>query len=77
MDFQSGAELLALCGEYQCPISAIMKRRECSLGEPDQRTVTARMRKAWEIMKESASSPITSPRKSIGGPNWREAPLSQ
>ena len=75
MDFKSGAELLALCGEYQCPISEIMKRRECSLGETDQRTVTARMRKAWEIMKESASSPITSPRKSIGGLIGGEARL--
>ena len=67
MDFKNGAELLALCEEHQCPISKIMKIRECDCGETELSAVMAKMDKAWEIMKESASSPVADPRRSIGG----------
>lgn len=75
MDFKNGAELLELCKKHQCPISDIMKKRECELGETDLKTVTAKMKKAWEIMEESASIPIAAPRRSIGGLIGGEAKL--
>ena len=46
MDFKNGTELLALCEEHQCPISEIMKIRECDCGETDLSTVMAKMNKA-------------------------------
>ena len=61
MDFKNGAELLALCEEHQCPVSEIMKIRECDCGETTLPVITDRMNKAWEIMKESASSPVADP----------------
>ena len=75
MDFKNGTELLALCEEHQCPISEIMKIRECDCGETDLSTVMAKMNKAWEIMKESASSPVVDPQRSIGGLIGGEAKL--
>ena len=33
MEFRSGAELLALCRQENCPISRVMRRREWELGE--------------------------------------------
>ena len=33
MDFKNASELLALCAQQQLPISEIMRRRECELGE--------------------------------------------
>ena len=75
MDFKNGSELLELCRENNCSISDIMKRRECELGETDLSSITARMTKAWEIMKESASAPIAAPRRSIGGLIGGEARL--
>ena len=75
MDFKNGAELLALCEEHQCPVSEIMKIRECDCGETTLPVITDRMNKAWEIMKESASSPVADPRRSIGGLIGGEAKL--
>lgn len=75
MDFRNGTELLKLCEQYHCPISAIMKKRECELGETDETTIIRKMEKAWKIMKESASAPISTPRKSIGGLIGGEAQL--
>lgn len=75
MDFKNGSELLELCRKNHCSISDIMKKRECALGETDLSSITARMAKAWEIMKESASAPIAAPRRSIGGLIGGEARL--
>ena len=33
MEFNSARELLELCQKEHCPISEIMRRRECALGE--------------------------------------------
>ena len=35
-DFKNAEELLALCDEEQKPISEIMRRRECALGETSE-----------------------------------------
>ena len=65
MDFKSAKELLALCAENALPISEVMRRRECLLGEVEQDAVDRRMAKAWDIMRASATQPLETPIKSI------------
>ncbi len=67
MDFKNASELLALCTQQQLPISEIMRRRECQLGETTRDEVTHRMKKALEIMRSSALTPLKTPVKSMGG----------
>ena len=67
MDFKSAKELLALCAENALPISEVMRRRECLLGEVEQDAVDRRMAKAWDIMRASATQPLETPIKSMGG----------
>ena len=67
MDFRSAQELLALCRQTQCPISELMRRRECELGETTRDQVDHRMARVLEIMGESASLPLKKPAKSTGG----------
>ena len=67
MDFKSAKELLALCRREQCPISEIMRRRECVLGETTRDVADHRMARALEIMRASATQPLKNPVKSMGG----------
>ena len=67
MDFKSAQELLVLCRQTQCPISELMRRRECELGETTRDQVDHRMARVLEIMGESASLPLKKPAKSTGG----------
>ena len=67
MDFKNASELLALCTQQQLPISEIMRRRECQLGETTRDEVTHRMKRALEIMRSSALTPLKTPVKSMGG----------
>lgn len=67
MEFKNANELLALCRQEGCPISEIMRRRECILGETTVDTVTRRMGRVLEIMRESATIPLASPVRSMGG----------
>ena len=67
MDFKSSVELLELCRQTQCPISEVMRRRECELGETTRDQVDHRMARVLEIMRESASLPLKKPSKSMGG----------
>ena len=67
MEFKSAKELLTLCKEHDMPISAVMRTRECVLGETDEKTVDVRMARAWDIMRTSAHEPLTTPLKSMGG----------
>ena len=71
MDFKNASELLALCTQQQLPISEIMRRRECQLGETTRDEVTHRMKRALEIMRSSALTPLKTPVKSMGRPDWR------
>ena len=75
MDFKNGKELLELCESYGLPISQVMKQRECELGETSEEAVETRMKRALEIMKESAHTPLTMPKKSMGGLIGGEAKL--
>ena len=67
MDFKSAVELLELCRQPQCPISEVMRRRECELGETTRDQVDHRMAKVLEIMRASATQPLKKPSKSMGG----------
>lgn len=67
MDFRNAKELLELCQKGNCPISEIMRRRECSLGETTVDIVTKRMARALQIMRESATIPLKNPVRSMGG----------
>ena len=67
MDFKSAQELLVLCRQTQCPISELMRRRECELGETTRDQVDHRMAKVLEIMRASAALPLKKPSKSMGG----------
>lgn len=67
MDFKNGAELLALCGSSGLSISSVMKRRECELFDASPEFIEARMARALAIMKEAASAPLSSPKRSMGG----------
>lgn len=67
MDFRNGSELLELCKQQDCLISQVMRRRECELGEDEPDRVEARMARALEIMRESATQPLKNPVHSMGG----------
>lgn len=67
MDFKNAAELLDLCQKNDMQISEVMRVREVTLGETTYEEVDNRMARALKIMKESASAPIQSPGRSMGG----------
>ena len=67
MDFKSAKELLALCQSENCTISEIMRRREIALGETTREEVDRRMARALVIMRESATTPLKTPVRSMGG----------
>lgn len=67
MDFRNGNELLELCKQEDCLISQVMRRRECELGEVAPDRVEAKMARALEIMRESATHPLKNPVRSMGG----------
>ena len=67
MDFKTAKELLALCAESGLSISEVMRQRECLLGETPREAVQSRMAKAWGIMQASATQPLQTPIKSMGG----------
>ncbi len=67
MDFKNGTELLELCHQESLPISQVMRRRECVLGETTADQVERRMTRALEIMRSSAMEPLKNPQRSMGG----------
>ncbi len=66
MDFVTAEELIALCDEGKS-IAEVMREREVTCGETDYETIEARMKKALEIMRESAHKPIGNVIPSVGG----------
>lgn len=75
MDFKNAQELLELCEKHNCSISEIMKKREIVLGEISPDELYHRMAHSLAVMRESATAPIHSPRRSIGGLIGGEAQL--
>ncbi len=66
-DFKSARELLQLCQDRNCSISAIMRQRECDLAERAADEVNQQMGQVYTIMKQSALTPLCTPVKSMGG----------
>ena len=67
MEFNSARELLELCQKEHCPISEIIRRRECALGEWNRDVVDHHMSQVLEIMRNSAFQPLKNPVRSMGG----------
>lgn len=67
MNFKNAKELLELCKKYDCPISEIMLRRECTMMEKEEKDILGQMVYAWNVMKDSARARLDEPRPSIGG----------
>lgn len=67
MDFKCGEELLELCKNRNLNISDVMRNREIIEGETAPDEVDRRMKRAWNIMKQSAHEPILHPGRSMGG----------
>lgn len=67
MEFKSAKELLDGCAREGCSISEMMLRRECVLGEVSAQEVQHRMMRVLEIMRQSATQPLQTPQRSMGG----------
>lgn len=67
MDFFNGQELLKRCEETALPISEVMKLRETTSGTLTEQEVEKKIKAALSIMRQSATKPIHTPVKSIGG----------
>lgn len=67
MEFTTAEELLALCGSENITIADVMRRRESTEGELDPQTVEKKMKKALDIMRDSAHKPMSEILPSRGG----------
>ena len=67
MDFYNGKELLQKCKETTLSISAIMKQREAEATSLTIDEIEKKLRHTLSIMKQSATKPLSTPGKSIGG----------
>ena len=67
VDFKNAEELLSICSQSGQKISAVMKQRECDLGEITMEQACGRMQKALAIMREAAMTPLEKSVKSVGG----------
>ena len=75
MDFYNGHDLLNKCQDRNLPISAVMRLRETSNGSLTDEEIDKKLKRALEIMKNSATRPLEKPVKSIGGLLGGEAKL--
>lgn len=66
LDFNTGADLLALCSKEGLSIGALMRQREIEL-LGDERLVDSRMNRVLEVMRAETSEPLEHPRPSLGG----------
>ena len=71
--FDDGAQLLEACDELGLNIGAVMAVREARLTGEDH--AVAAMREVLTVMRDETSSPISSPRRSLGGFIGGEAKL--
>ena len=67
MDFSNAKELLELCDNNKMSISEVMKQRECDESTSSKEEITEKMRRVLQIMRDSATMPINTPMKSMGG----------
>lgn len=66
-DFQTGAELLAICAEEHMKICDVMIRREIVHGGRTKQRIDDRLKTVLEIMRSAVREPVRHPRKSTGG----------
>lgn len=67
MDFSNSRELLELCDKNNLLISEIMKIRECDESTSSKEEIIDKMKRVLEIMRDSATTPVKTPMKSMGG----------
>ena len=67
MNFLNGKDLIKLCNIHNKKISEIMQEREVIEANISIEEVQEKMKKAFEIMKKSTHTPLTTPLKSMGG----------
>ena len=67
MDFSNAKKLLELCGSNGMSISEVMKQREYDEGISSKEEIIKKMRRVLEIMRDSATTPVNTPMKSMGG----------
>lgn len=67
MDFKNAKELLELCQSEHLKISEVMRKRECDQTEASGQDIQYRMEQVLIIMKDSSTSPIRTPGRSMGG----------
>lgn len=67
MDFSNAKKLLELCGSNGMSISEVMKQREYDEGTSSKEEIIKKMRRVLEIMRNSATTPVNTPMKSMGG----------
>lgn len=75
MDFKTGQELLELCQSIEWPVSQVMRQREIDSGNLTDQQIEEKMNTVVDIMRDAAHTPLTAPRKSIGGLIGGEARL--
>ena len=67
MDFSNAKELLELCDSNKMSISEVMKQRECDESTSSKEEIKEKMKRVLQIMRDSATMPINTPMKSMGG----------
>lgn len=67
MDFNNAKGLLELCDNNNLPISEVMKIREFEEGISSKEEIKNKMKRVLEIMRDSATMPVNTPIKSMGG----------
>lgn len=67
MDFNNAKGLLELCDNNNLSISEVMKIREFEEGISSKEEIKNKMKRILEIMRDSATMPVNTPIKSMGG----------
>lgn len=67
MDFNNAKGLLELCDNNNLSISEVMKIREFEEGISSKEEIQNKMKRVLEIMRDSATMPVNTPIKSMGG----------
>ena len=67
MDFSNAKKLLELCDSNGMSISEVMKQREYDESISSKEEIIKKMRRVLEIMRDSATTPVNTPMKSMGG----------
>lgn len=67
MEIRSGSELIALCNEHNCSISALARRIEGAREGMSEEALNERMAHSMEVMRRSYTAPMDDPRRLEAG----------